>query len=329
MPTRWRPRRAVKAAISATRTAAGRKAGRLGAPVPTHLGIPDRSLREADLHGLSFRSLACRHDVSRQDLAGPRAWARITSTKQPTALPHILYPSSPKRPRRHGPTKRSCEARQDRAEQADLARLLGDAGGRGRASSRSIWTVVTEVVGAALKGITAADDGGLGRDQRRAGRPGAQDAGGFGQGAKPVYVTGGMLYQLNEDGTLASREGSSGGGGVCCGRSPTTSGRRRQSLGVGKCTVCHSTNSPFFFGKVGRGFADCSPSASLTKAAVRVPEKLSARPHLGVRHVVHLPPVVQGRGDRLAAVIGIVLLLYGLQGAGRRGQGAVGTGVNY
>jgi len=67
-------------------------------------------------------------------------------------------------------------------------------------------------------------------------------------GAKPVYIAGGKLYSLDEAGRLASSEHKMAAPYLW----PIAHDVRpaAQSLGVRRCEDCHSTDSPFFFGKV-------------------------------------------------------------------------------
>ena len=67
-------------------------------------------------------------------------------------------------------------------------------------------------------------------------------------GAKPVYIAGGKLYSLNEAGQVASAEHKMAAPYMW----PIAHDVRpaAQSLGGRRCEDCHSTDSPFFFGKV-------------------------------------------------------------------------------
>ncbi|HEY5504686.1 MAG TPA: hypothetical protein VIK28_05965, partial [Sedimentisphaerales bacterium] len=67
-------------------------------------------------------------------------------------------------------------------------------------------------------------------------------------GARPVYITGGKLYSLNEAGQLASEDNKMAAPYLW----PIAHDIRpaAQSLGVRNCQDCHTTNSPFLFGLV-------------------------------------------------------------------------------
>ena len=87
-----------------------------------------------------------------------------------------------------------------------------------------------------------------------------------------------------------------------------------QSLGVGKCTVCHSTKSPFFFGKVAVDSPIVSVS-NLTRTQYQFQKASHARTWFFAFSFLFRPwfkVVAIGA----TAVIGIVLLLYGLKALG-------------
>ncbi len=87
-----------------------------------------------------------------------------------------------------------------------------------------------------------------------------------------------------------------------------------QSLGVGKCTVCHSTNSPFFFGKV----AVDSPVSSGGGSVLRQYE-FQRVPHgrtWAFAFSFVFRPWFKIVAIGSCAVIGVVLLLYALRALG-------------
>ena len=171
---------------------------------------------------------------------------------------------------------------------------------------------VTKVVGAVLKdvAIPATGDWSELKEEQVAQALKALD--GAGQ-KKPVYVTGGMLYELNDDGTVAGRQNHPAAEPYMW---PIAHNVRpaAQSLGVGKCTVCHSTNSPFFFGKV----AVDSPIVSVSKLT-RTQYEFQQVPY-GRTWAFAMSFVFRPWFKVIAigsvAVIAIVLLLYGLKALG-------------
>jgi len=284
--------------------------GRLGAPVPTHKGIPT----------VHFERLACTacHSGPWPDDATYRVktsqahgLAGRTARKAPNALPHILYPVYAKQapvdgneasstPRKIGPHKLIWPAYWGAINDKGAVRPLA-------------LTTVKDVVGAALKGIpltAAADWAEIKEDQIVTA---LKALAGSVKDAKPVYVTGGKLYRLNDGGTLASDQDHPAAAAYTW---PIAHNVRPagQSLGVGKCTVCHSTSSPFFFGKV----AVDSPIASvsnLTKVQYQFQKAPHGRTWAFAMSFVFRPWFkVVAIGS--AGLIGIVLLLYGLRALG-------------
>ncbi len=285
--------------------------GRLGAPVPKHLGIPA-------VHFERLTCTACHSGPWPADTtyhvktAQAHALGTHNVNKEPAALPHILYPVFAKESEVVG----DPNAEQLRGPRIGPNKLIWPAYWGTLAEDGSVkpieLTVVTEVVGAALKGIapvTRGDWAEVKEEQVGQALKALADAG----QTKPVYVTGGMLYQLKEDGTLDSRKGHPAAAAYVW---PVAHNVRpaAQSLGVGKCTVCHSTKSPFFFGDV----AVDSPvllAASLTKSQYEFQRTSYARTWVFAMSFIFRPWFkVIAIGS--CAVIGIVLLLYGLKALG-------------
>ncbi len=122
-----------------------------------------------------------------------------------------------------------------------------------------------------------------------------------------------MLYELDEAGALKSRQGHPAAApyawAMAHGVRPAA-----QSLGVGKCTVCHSTKSPFFFGQVGLD-SPIASVASLTKAQYEFQKASHARTWFFAFSFL-FRPWFKVIAIGASAVIGIVLLLYGLKALG-------------
>jgi hypothetical protein len=171
--------------------------------------------------------------------------------------------------------------------------------------------VVTEVVGAALKGIVPAKLGNWAELKEEQVGQALQALADAGQ-AKPVYVTGGMLYQLKDGKPVAEENHPAAAAYVW----PVAHNVRpaAQSLGVGKCTVCHSTKSPFFFGKVAVDSPIVTVS-NLTRPQYEFQKAPYARTWVFAMSFIFRPWFkVVAIGS--SAVIGIVLLLYGLRALG-------------
>ena len=279
--------------------------GRLGAPVPKHKGIPA-------VHFERLTCTACHSGPWPGDepvlakTSRAHRLGTINVNKEVRVLPHILAPvfarqavtdanSSPK----IGPHKLVWPAYWGTLD--DKAAVVPVA-----------LATVTKVVGAVLKdvAIPATGDWSVLKEEQIAQALKALD--GAGQ-KKPVYVTGGMLYELNDDGTVAGRQNHPAAEPYMW---PIAHNVRpaAQSLGVGKCTVCHSTNSPFFFGKV----AVDSPIVSVSKLT-RTQYEFQQVPY-GRTWAFAMSFVFRPWFKVIAigsvAVIAIVLLLYGLKALG-------------
>ena len=284
--------------------------GRLGAPVPTHKGIPtvhfERLACTACHSGPWPDAVTYRVKTSQAHGLGTR-----TVNKSPAALPHILYPVFAKQapvdnkgatpsPRTIAPHKLIWPA------------YWGTLSVQGDVRPMDLTTVKT-VVGTTLKGLafTAAGDWAEIKETQVVEVLKAL-AGSVKEG-KPVYVTGGTLYQLNGGGTLAGQKDHPAAAAYAW---PIAHNVRpaAQSLGVGKCTVCHSTNSAFFFGKV----AVDSPIlavGSLTKTQYEFQDVPCGRTWAFAMSFVFRPWFkVIAIGS--AGLIGFVLLLYGLRALG-------------
>ncbi len=283
--------------------------GRLGAPVPEHKGIP----------AVHFERLACTACHSgpwpgEQTILTKTSRAHRLGTpnvnKEVRVLPHVIssvfaketatdsgqsHQSSPK----IGPHKLVWPAywgtlnEQDAVEPIDLA-------------------AVNKVVGAALKDVNVPGTGDWGEMEEEHVVQALKALSESGQN-RPVYVAGGMLYRLDDAGALSSREDHPAAEPYLwpIGHNVRPAG---QSLGVGKCTVCHSTNAPFFFGQVAVDSPIVSVS-NLTKPQYEFQKAAYRRTRWFAASFVFRPWFkVVAIGS--AAVIGIVLLLYGLRALG-------------
>lgn len=278
--------------------------GRLGAPVPEHKGIPavhfDRLTCTACHSGPWPTDKPVLAKTSRAHRLGT-----INVNKDPRVLPHVLAPVfvkeasvDPNGAAKIGPHKLVWPSfwgvadANDRVKPVELA-------------------VVTKVVGAVLKNV-AAEGGDWGQVKEEQVGQALKALAESGQ-TKPVYITGGLLYELDEAGTLKNREGHPAAAPYTWAMAHSVR-PAAQSLGVGKCTVCHSTQSPFFFGKV----TVDSPIASvsnLTKTQFEFQKASHARTWFFAFSFLFRPwfkVVAIGA----CAVIGIVLLLYGLKALG-------------
>lgn len=288
-------------------------AGRLGAPVPTHPGIP----------GIHFERLTCTachagpwpgDQTYRAKTSIAHALGTHDAKYQPDALPHIQYPVfakeseeaiDPDRPPVRGPRIAphkmiwpaywATRTEQGRVEPVELQ-------------------VVSQVVGAALKGIAVPRTGDwapLTEEQVGQALQALADAG----QADPVYITGGMLYRLTEDGELAGPEQNHPAAAPYLWPIAHNVRPAAQALGVdGQCSVCHSTQAPFFFGSVGVD----SPIAAVA-GLFRSQYEFQGTPHgrtwaFAMSFIFRPWFKIVSIGS--SAVIGVVLLLYGLKALG-------------
>lgn len=287
--------------------------GRLGAPVPKHKGIP----------AVHFERLSCtachsgpwpESEATRCKTSQAHALGTHNVNKAPNALPHIEYP---------------VFAKAAGGIEAYAGGSLVLAGGK-ITPHKLIWpaywgmlskdnkvqpvelATVTNTVGGVLKGVTAPRTGDWAPLKEEQIAQALKALGGSAE-QKPVYVTGGLLYRLGDDGKLLPPQKHPAAAAYMW---PIAHNVRpaAQSLGVGKCTVCHSTNSAFFFGNV----AADSPVASVKGVGMKQYEFQQA-PHgrtwaFAASFVFR--PWFKGVAIGSVAVIGIVLLLYGLKALG-------------
>ena len=286
--------------------------GRLGAPVPKHAGIPT----------VHFERLSCTACHCGPWPADETTLAKTSRThrlgtpnvnKAEQVLPHVIAPVF--------------------AKQADVGVAYGESlislpGGK-IAPHKMVWPaywgcldgdsvkpltldVVEKTLGRVFENVEPAATGGwpsLSEEQiGQALTALAKETQG-----KAAYVAGGRLYRLDDSGKLVTKVGHSAAAPYLW---PIAHNVRpaAQSLGVGKCTVCHSTDSPFFFGKV----AVDSPVGPVGGAVLRQYEFQQAprgRTWAFAFSFVFRPWFkVVAIGS--CAVIGVILLLYALRALG-------------
>jgi hypothetical protein len=279
--------------------------GRLGAPVPKHKGIPA-------VHFERLTCTACHSGPYPGDQPVLAKTSRahrlgtINVNKDVRVMPHILAPvfakqavTDPNSTPKIGPHKLVWPAFWGTLNEKDGVAPVALA-------------TVAEVVGAVLKDVEVSGTGDWSELKEGQIVRALKALSESGQ-AKPVYVTGGMLYQLDDAGVLTSRQNHPAAAPYAW---PLAHNVRpaAQSLGVGKCTVCHSTDSAFFFGKVGVD-SPIASVAGLTKVQYEFQKAPHGRTWAFAWSFVFRPWFkVVAIGS--VAVIGIVLLLYGLKALG-------------
>ncbi len=275
--------------------------GRLGAPVPKHKGIPavhfDRLSCTACHSGPWPESEAARCKTSQAHALGTH-----NVNKVPNALPHIQYPVF---------AKATGEVGKITPNKLIWPAFWGMLGKDGKVQPIDLATV-TKVVGGVLKGVTAPRTGDWAPLKEEQISEALKALGGSAE-QKPVYVTGGVLYRLGDDGKLPAPQKHPAAEPYMW---PIAHNVRpaAQSLGVGKCTVCHSTNSAFFFGNV----AADSPVSTLTAGGMKQ-YQFQGAPHSRTWAFAWsfvFRPWFKVVAIGSVAVIGVVLLLYALKALG-------------
>jgi hypothetical protein len=240
--------------------------GRLGAPVPEHPGIPP----------IHFEKLTCTACHS-----GPWPTERTHLTK--TSRAHRLGTLNVNKSSEVLPHIVSAVLAKQRGM---IVGYLGGAFmlGNGKiAPHKLIWPaywgtlrgqnvtlvdldVVKQTIGGVLAGLELPQTGDwpdLTEEHIAKGLKSLQKAG----HDKPVYVTAGKVYRLDDSGNLHSEQGHPAAEPYLW---PIAHPVRpaAQSLGVRRCEDCHSTDAPFFFGQV----AVDSPIVSERDSAKRMVE---------------------------------------------------------
>ena len=278
--------------------------GRLGAPVPEHKGIPT-------VHFERLTCTACHSGPWPGDeptLAKTSRAHRLGTINVPKdlrVLPHVYAPVFAKETvtdansvAKIGPNKLVWPAFWGTLDEENVVNLIE-------------LPVVTEVVGAVFKDVEPSPTGDWSELKEEQIGQALQALADSGQ-TKPVYVTGGMLYQL-KDGKAVREENHPAAAAYVW---PVAHNVRpaAQSLGVGKCTVCHSTKAPFFFGDVAVDSPIVAVS-NLTKSQYEFQRTSHARTWVFAMSFIFRPWFkIIAIGS--TAVIGIVLLLYGLKALG-------------
>ncbi len=217
--------------------------GRLGAPVPKHKGIPP-------IHFEKLSCTACHagpwpgDETARDKTSLAHALGTRGSNKAPEALPHIFYPVY---------AKQTGMAPAESADRAKIGphKLIWPAywGALAGNEVRPVeLATVSSVVGPIWK--TAATPAGSTWGQIKREQVGAAlKALGEALKQKAVYVAGGVLYQLDDQGNVVGRRDDPAAAPYMW---PLGHNVRpaAQSLGVDQCQVCHSKEPSFFASRI-------------------------------------------------------------------------------
>ncbi len=273
------------------------EAARLGAPVPVHVGLPP----------VHFERLTCTACHS-----GPWPGNEAVYTKTSRAhrlgtpnvnkaeemVPHIFSPVFAKDGEKIAPHKTTWPAFWGKRvadavtpiELAVVEKAVAGAVGEIEGTASGTWPGLSkEQIAGALKALSEAAD------------------------ANAVYVAGGSLYSLNEAGQITEQTDHPAAQPYMW---PLAHAVRPapQSLGIRYCTDCHATDSPFFFGKL---LVD-SPVASeivATKEMVGFQE-ISPFYAWAFSASFVFRPWFKVVALGASAILGVVLLLYGLKALG-------------
>jgi hypothetical protein len=273
------------------------QSGRLGAPIPKHIGLPP----------IHFEKLTCTACHS-GPWPGPEPVATKTSrahllgtpnvNKAKEVVPHIASPVFAKEGDKIAPHKMIWPAfwatmTDDKVTPIKLEVLektVRDLFKDIELAANGNWPGLSkEQVASALKTLTQA------------------------VGEKAVYIAGGSLYSLNDANEVIAQAGHPAAASYLWPMAHTVR-PAAQSLGVRYCTDCHSTTSPFFFGSV---VAD-SPLETTEPIAKRMVdfEGISAPYAWAFSASFVFRPWFKVVAGGAAAILGVVLLLYGLKALG-------------
>lgn len=275
------------------------QAGRLGAPVPAHRGIPT-------IHFERLTCTACH--------AGP--WPGKNSSRLHTARAHGLGSHGP------APTESSLPyiSGPVLAQQADgrLAphRILWPAFWASADANEVVtpvhWKTVEDVVGPVLQGLSRDHPGAwpvLEPNQVAAALTALADV----IEDPPLYIAGGILYTVNATGDLEATEGPAVAAPYLW---PIGHDVRpaAQSLGVRSCQDCHDAGAPFLSARV----AIDTPVADRQDATMPVLTLQGVDPALAQAFATTFVfrPWLKIVGLTACAVIALLLLVYALRALG-------------
>lgn len=274
------------------------EAGRMGAPVPVHVGLPV-------VHFERLSCTACHSGPWPKDttvLAKTSRAHRLGTpnvNKSEKMLPHILAPVFAEQDDKILPQKAVWPA---------FWGTLVD----GEVKPVSL-SVAENVVGRVFEGIELRPDGdwpGLSKEQVAEALKALNGA----VDANAVYVAGGTLYRLAADANGVVEEADHPAGAPYMWPIAHNVRPAAQSLGVRYCTDCHATDAPMSFGAV---LVD-SPVASETPVVKDMVEFRNVSPFSVWAFAASFVfrPWFKVITLGAAAVLAVVLLLYGLRALG-------------
>jgi len=209
------------------------EAGRLGAPVPEHPGIPP-------VHFEKLTCTACHsgpwpaQKTYRCKTSQAHALGTHGANKSPDALPHLMFPVLAKQPNGKIASHKLIwpafwgtlkDEKVTAITLETVRQVVGGVTGGERLPPSGDWPDLTEAhIAKALGSLQESVEGTV------------------------VYICGGKLYQLDDSGQLSKEEHTVAEPYLW----PFAHNVRpaAQSLGIRHCEDCHATDGPFFFGKV-------------------------------------------------------------------------------
>jgi hypothetical protein len=272
-------------------------AGRMTAPVPKHVGLPP-------VHFEKLTCTACHSGPwpSGRTVATKTSRAHLlgvpNSSKERDVLPHIVSPVFAKQGDKIGPNRMIWPAFWATMTDSNvvpikletLENTVKETFKDVNLPANGSWPSLTkERIAAALKALAPAVK------------------------SKPVYIAGGSLYRLNDAGEVVEQPDHPAAAPYMWPIAHTVR-PAAQSLGVRYCTDCHSTDSPFFFGSV-----TVDGPVSGTKPAVRRMvdyQKIDPTYAWVFAASFVFRPWFKVMVGGAAAVLAVVLLLYGLRALG-------------
>jgi len=284
------------------------KAGRLGAPIPTHIGIPT-------IHFEKLTCTACHSGPwpGEKTILTKTSRAHRLGTvgvnKSHEALPHIIAPVFAKQRGNIVGYRRA--AFMLTAGKIAPHKLIWPAFW-GIIKDQSVSPIDFEIVKQTVGKVLANEKLPPSGDWPALSAENITEALNSLKGAvegEPVYVTGGKLYNLDDSGKLHQEEHPAAQPYLW----PIAHNIRpaAQSLGVRYCTDCHATDAPFFFGDV----TVDSPIVAERDSAKKMIEFQDINPFYAWAFAFSFVfrPMMKYICLGSCAVLGLVLLLYALK----------------
>jgi hypothetical protein len=285
--------------------------GRLGAPVPEHVGIPP-------VHFEKMTCTACHSGPwpAAETVLSKTSRAHRLGTpnvnKDPNVLPHILSPVFAEQGAvsTSNPDGTSAQTGKIAPHKVVWPAYWGNLNEEGVKPLQ--FSVVEKAVADVFEDLEMPASGdwpGITREQIATALKALGDV----AADKAVYIAGGALYHLDEAGELAVEQDHAAAEPYMW---PLAHAVRpaAQSLGIRYCTDCHATTAPLFFGSV---MVDSPVAAEpATRRMVDFQESVSPAYAWAFAVSFVFRPYFKIFALGACGIIGLVLLLYGLKALG-------------